>query len=188
MSSLSLLRHPFARITGARGKWAPVLAWTLLSVFVALLARRHDHSVDSALSRGFGAVSMPLLVFALFGLVCPEGTLSSAARPLVFLGAPARRAAFAVASAVVGLSALVCALLAAVCVASKRRTGLYTSPHLVSFRERIRLGPNQIPEEHVAEGLEKIRDIIAAWDRTPTFFEVTTALARNSGSSVSRSL
>ena len=71
----------------------------------------------------------------------------------------------------------VCALLAAVCVASKRRTGLYTSPHLVSFRERIRLGPNCIPEEHVAEGLGKIRDIIAGWDHTPTFFEVTTALA-----------
>jgi dihydrofolate synthase/folylpolyglutamate synthase len=71
----------------------------------------------------------------------------------------------------------VCALLAAVCVAAKRRTGLYTSPHLVSFRERIRLGPNQIPEEHVAEGLAKIRDIIADWEHTPTFFEVTTALA-----------
>ena len=71
----------------------------------------------------------------------------------------------------------VCALIAAVCVASKRRTGLYTSPHLVSFRERIRLGPNQIPEEHVAEGLGKIRDIIAGWEHTPTFFEVMTALA-----------
>ena len=71
----------------------------------------------------------------------------------------------------------VCALLAAVCVAAKRRTGLYTSPHLVSFRERIRLGPNQIPEEHVAEWLTKIRDIIAEWEHTPTFFEITTVLA-----------
>ena len=71
----------------------------------------------------------------------------------------------------------VCALLAAVCVAAKLRTGLYTSPHLVGFRERIRLGPNSIPEEQVAEGLGKIRDIIAGWDHTPTFFEVTTALA-----------
>ncbi len=71
----------------------------------------------------------------------------------------------------------VCALLAAVCVASNRRTGIYISPHLVSFRERIRLGPNCIPEEHVAEGLGKIRDIISGWDHTPTFFEVTTALA-----------
>jgi dihydrofolate synthase/folylpolyglutamate synthase len=71
----------------------------------------------------------------------------------------------------------VCALLAAVCVAAKHRTGLYTSPHLVNFRERIRLGPNQIPEEHIAEGLAKMRDIIAGWEHTPTFFEITTALA-----------
>ncbi len=71
----------------------------------------------------------------------------------------------------------VCALLAAVCAAAKRRTGLYTSPHLVSFRERIRLGANQIPEEHVAEWLTRIRDIIAEWEYAPTFFEITTVLA-----------
>ena len=71
----------------------------------------------------------------------------------------------------------VCALAAAICTAAKRRTGLYTSPHLVSFRERIRLGPNQIPEEHVAEWLTKIRGIIEGWEHTPTFFEITTALA-----------
>ena len=71
----------------------------------------------------------------------------------------------------------VCAMLAGICVAMGRRTGLYTSPHLVSFRERIRLGPNRIPEEHVAEGADKIRALIAGWDHSPTFFEVTTALA-----------
>ena len=71
----------------------------------------------------------------------------------------------------------VCALIAAVCSVSRLRTGLYTSPHLVSFRERIRLGPNQIPEGHVAEWLTKIRDLIADWEHAPTFFEITTALA-----------
>ena len=71
----------------------------------------------------------------------------------------------------------VCALMAAVCTASRLRTGLYTSPHLVSFRERIRLGPVQIPEEDTAEWLTKIRDLIAEWEHAPTFFEITTALA-----------
>ncbi|MEO6742294.1 MAG: folylpolyglutamate synthase/dihydrofolate synthase family protein [Chthoniobacteraceae bacterium] len=71
----------------------------------------------------------------------------------------------------------VCALIAAVCTASRFRTGLYTSPHLVSFRERIRFGADQIPEEDVAGWLTKIRDLIAAWEHTPTFFEITTALA-----------
>ncbi|MEQ1854193.1 MAG: Mur ligase family protein, partial [Chthoniobacteraceae bacterium] len=71
----------------------------------------------------------------------------------------------------------VCAMLAAICVAAGHRTGLYTSPHLVSFRERIRMGANCIPELHVEEGIAKIRSVIAGWDHSPTFFEVTTALA-----------
>ncbi len=71
----------------------------------------------------------------------------------------------------------VCALIEAVCTESRIPTGLYTSPHLVSFRERIRLGPVQIPEADVAEWLTRIRELIANWEHTPTFFEVTTALA-----------
>jgi dihydrofolate synthase/folylpolyglutamate synthase len=71
----------------------------------------------------------------------------------------------------------VCAMIAAICCAAGKRTGLYTSPHLVSFRERICLGANRIPEEHVAEHLSKMKGLLERWDHTPTFFEVTTALA-----------
>ena len=71
----------------------------------------------------------------------------------------------------------VCAIQAAICAAMGLRTGLYTSPHLVSFRERIRIGAELIPEAHVAEGIVRIRAAIADWDHSPTFFEVTTALA-----------
>jgi dihydrofolate synthase/folylpolyglutamate synthase len=71
----------------------------------------------------------------------------------------------------------VCAMAAAMLCASGKRTGLYTSPHLVSFRERIRLGRNLIPEAHVAQGLTDIREKTAGWEHAPTFFEVTTALA-----------
>lgn len=116
MSTLALLRHPLSRALGARVRWAPVLAWVLLAVFVALVARKSEQAVYLALSRGFGAVSMPLLVYAMFGVVCPEGTLVGSARPLVFLGAPVRRATFVMGVAVVGLSALVCALLAVLVV------------------------------------------------------------------------
>ena len=56
----------------------------------------------------------------------------------------------------------VCAILAAICCASGRRTALYTSPHLVSFRERIRLGENQIREDHVAQLVAEIRRITEA--------------------------
>ena len=71
----------------------------------------------------------------------------------------------------------VCAIQAAICDAMGLRTGLYTSPHLVSFRERIRLGPHCISEADAADGIERIRVAIAGWDHSPTFFEVTTALA-----------
>ncbi len=70
-----------------------------------------------------------------------------------------------------------CAMLDAVCRAQGYRTGLYTSPHLVSFRERIRLDGRPIPEAAVAEGLTGLRDLTADWSPPPTFFEFTTALA-----------
>jgi len=71
----------------------------------------------------------------------------------------------------------VCAMLDSICRASGLRTGLYTSPHLVTFRERIRLDGVMIPEKAVAQGLERIRAITQGWENPPTFFEVTTALA-----------
>ncbi|MDR3401348.1 MAG: bifunctional folylpolyglutamate synthase/dihydrofolate synthase [Chthoniobacter sp.] len=71
----------------------------------------------------------------------------------------------------------VCALLDACCRAGGWRTGLFTSPHLVTFRERIRLDGEMISEADVAEGLTKIRALAADWDHEPTFFEITTALA-----------
>ena len=57
------------------------------------------------------------------------------------------------------------------------RTGLFTSPHLVTFRERIQINGEQISEDNVASGLTNIRSLIADWDPHPTFFEIVTALA-----------
>ena len=64
-----------------------------------------------------------------------------------------------------------------ICRAQGYRTGLFISPHLVTFRERIRVNGEMISEDAVADGLTMIRDLIADWDPHPTFFEVTTALA-----------
>jgi dihydrofolate synthase / folylpolyglutamate synthase len=71
----------------------------------------------------------------------------------------------------------VCAMIDSICRAQGYRTGLFTSPHLVTFRERIRVNGEMISENAVAAGLTMIRDLIADWDPHPTFFEVTTALA-----------
>ena len=71
----------------------------------------------------------------------------------------------------------VCAMIDSICRAQGCRTGLFISPHLVTFRERIRVNGEMIFEDAVADGLTVIRDLIADWDPHPTFFEVTTALA-----------
>jgi dihydrofolate synthase / folylpolyglutamate synthase len=71
----------------------------------------------------------------------------------------------------------VCAMIDSICRAQGYRTGLFTSPHLVTFRERIRVSGDMISEDAVANGLTIIRDLVANWDPHPTFFEVVTALA-----------
>jgi dihydrofolate synthase/folylpolyglutamate synthase len=71
----------------------------------------------------------------------------------------------------------VCAMLDSILRAAEIRTALYTSPHLVTFRERARIDGEMISEQEVAAGLTRIRGLIAGWEPPPTFFEITTALA-----------
>jgi dihydrofolate synthase / folylpolyglutamate synthase len=71
----------------------------------------------------------------------------------------------------------VCAMIDSICRAQKYRTGLFTSPHLITFRERIRVNGEMISENAVARGLTSIRNLTADWDPQPTFFEITTGLA-----------
>ncbi|MFH1335868.1 MAG: folylpolyglutamate synthase/dihydrofolate synthase family protein, partial [Candidatus Zixiibacteriota bacterium] len=55
------------------------------------------------------------------------------------------------------------------------KTALYTSPHLVDFRERIKIGQDIIEKDYIFDFVRKLREEI---DRNGyTFFEVTTALA-----------
>jgi len=71
----------------------------------------------------------------------------------------------------------VCAMIDSICRAADYRTGLFISPHLVTFRERIRVNGEMIAPEGVARGLSALRETIREWDPHPTFFEITTALA-----------
>jgi dihydrofolate synthase/folylpolyglutamate synthase len=68
------------------------------------------------------------------------------------------------------------AMAAAVLQAAGYRVGLYTSPHLVEFRERTRVNGEMIPESRVAELTEHIQTFCQP-DLSPTFFEYTTAMA-----------
>ncbi len=65
--------------------------------------------------------------------------------------------------------------ISAVLQAAGYRTGLYTSPHLVDFRERIRVNGEMISEEYVVDFVKKERAFFEPLH--PSFFEVTTALA-----------
>lgn len=65
--------------------------------------------------------------------------------------------------------------LAAILQTAGYRTGLYTSPHLVDFRERIRVNGHPIPEEYVIQFVEKERSFFEPLH--PSFFELTTAMA-----------
>ena len=71
----------------------------------------------------------------------------------------------------------VCAMIDSILRAQKYRTGLFTSPHLVTFRERVRVDGEMISEDAVANGLTAIRDLVRDWEPHPTFFEIATALA-----------
>ncbi len=73
----------------------------------------------------------------------------------------------------------VCAMLDAIHRAAGRRTGLYTSPHLVRFGERIRVDGVPIPDGALARLVERVRDLArtAQPPIEPTFFEFTTVIA-----------
>ncbi len=70
----------------------------------------------------------------------------------------------------------VCAMIESIARAQGYRTGLFTSPHLVTFRERIQVNGEMISAEDVASGLGMIRELVRDWDPHPTFFEIATAL------------
>lgn len=66
-------------------------------------------------------------------------------------------------------------LLSAVLQKAGYKVGLYTSPHLKDFRERIRINGEMISEEAVCEFVELAQPIIG--ELQPSFFEITTAMA-----------
>jgi dihydrofolate synthase / folylpolyglutamate synthase len=77
----------------------------------------------------------------------------------------------------------VAAMAASVLAAHGRRTGLFTSPHLASYRERMRLNGRPIEAAAVVAEVERVEAVAVELeragriDRSPTFFELTTAVA-----------
>jgi dihydrofolate synthase/folylpolyglutamate synthase len=76
-----------------------------------------------------------------------------------------------------------CAFLDSICVSADIKTGLFTSPHLVSITERIKINGQEISEEDFARHATKVREIserllkAGKLENLPTFFEQITAIA-----------
>lgn len=70
-----------------------------------------------------------------------------------------------------------CAFIESVARAAGYKTGLFTSPHLVEFNERIRVNGENIPDADAARLIDFVRELIAGWETPPTFFEIVLAVA-----------
>src|SRR5258705_10640366 len=66
-------------------------------------------------------------------------------------------------------------MLAAILETAGYKTGLYTSPHLKDFRERIKVSGEMVSEKFVIDFTEKIKPLIE--EISPSFFEITVAMA-----------
>lgn len=70
-----------------------------------------------------------------------------------------------------------CAFAESVARSAGYSTGLFTSPHLVRFNERIRVNGEQISDDATARLICRVKEIIEPWETKPTFFELVLAIA-----------
>lgn len=70
----------------------------------------------------------------------------------------------------------VAAMLSAMLTEAGYPVGLYTSPHLVSLAERFRRRDREIPEEHLLDLINRVRQVVHEQE-LPTYFEFVTVLA-----------
>ena len=105
--------------------------------------------------------------------------LENAFRLAALAGHPQRRLRFIHVAGTNGKGST-CAMLEAIYRAAGLRVGLFTSPHLVSFAERIQVDRRLISQGDVAQLVEEMRSLLQGGhfpDAPPTFFEVVTVMA-----------
>ena len=70
-----------------------------------------------------------------------------------------------------------CAMIDSIARACGQRCGLFTSPHLIDYRERIKVSGEEITEEDCAALLTELRTLCERLESHPTFFEISVVLA-----------
>ena len=71
----------------------------------------------------------------------------------------------------------VCRFINSILVEAGYRVGLYTSPHLVHFRERFLVNNSEISEKDLRDLVAEVLEVAEGMEDEPTFFEVSTAVA-----------
>ena len=102
--------------------------------------------------------------------------LSRTRELLAHLGNPERSLAFVHIAGTNGKGST-SAMLASVLQAAGYRVGLYTSPYIYVFNERMQINGENIPDGELAALTEEIRPFADAMEDAPTEFEMITALA-----------
>lgn len=108
------------------------------------------------------------------GGVAYKPTLENTLKLLEILGSPEQQLKFVHVAGSNGKGST-CSYIASALTEAGYKTGLFTSPHLVDFRERIRIDGKMIPEEDVHEFISWIRTCELGF--SPSFFEVSFCLA-----------
>ena len=70
-----------------------------------------------------------------------------------------------------------CAMLASILRAAGHRTGLYTSPYIFRFNERMQVDGQEIPDEELCAITEEVRPLADSMADHPSEFEMVTAIA-----------
>ncbi len=70
-----------------------------------------------------------------------------------------------------------CAFAESIARAAGYKTGLFTSPHLIDFGERIRVNGENIAPEDATRLINRVRTHVESWEVKPTFFELVLAVA-----------
>ena len=116
-----------------------------------------------------------LPMFQRDGPAAYKADLSATKKVCVAIGNPERRLRFVHVAGTNG-KGTVCHMVSAVLQCAGHRVGLFTSPHLIDFRERIRVNGECISESAVVDFVNRWQAQNVAWG-TPSFFELTFAMA-----------
>lgn len=134
--------------------------------FLFLCRMNYRQTIDYLFSR--------LPMFSRIGAAAFKKDLTNALKLCSFLGDPQKRFKSIHVAGTNGKGS-VSHMLAAILQTAGYKTGLYTSPHLKDFRERIRINGKMVEEEFVIDFTNEIQPLIEEVE--PSFFEITVAMA-----------